>query len=608
MARIGKIVDMPKALEERDAPTVTLWNRVEGSPRTKNFERALRAEVRDALWMLTRQWQTAEFKGEDGGSPILVKMQAEIAQLSRFRAGNAAAVPLDTAMPLESQVEAQELALDVGGDKLGLDIRLAMGRRWLQLLAQLPSAAALRTLFLGRYAFDLPDRSRRDQAGICAHPSAQQSFAAVAGRAIDGYELYRNLVDGTGFDVPNLTQQQSDELSNAQLARGFVDWIRGVFLLPPEGGNPAWDASRFEYRFGCAAMTDAGEKKLVAEEYASGSVDWPVFDVNPGAAALGATEVSSGFACTTLPTPVTFPGMPNPRWWTMEDGRTNFGAIRPDTTDLAKLLFIEFGLLFSNDWFLAPLTTRAGSLVTVKGLMVTDSFGERVWSEPVDAAAPDERSRFSLFTLAANPGGAPDPTLLVGAAAPKVQESAPFEAVMLMRDEMANMVWAIEKTVPAPEGRGVSGADAGRETRAFHQSFVPPPAPGAPNVARDEARIRYDLMTEVPENWIPFVAAPDGRLQRATMLRMLSPQDMDKIRPCTSIMRPGLGPAGGGGFFVPQEEIPRAGAYVTRSFQRTRWIDGRVLVWIGARKQTGRGEGWSGLSFDRIVPKDNGSS
>jgi hypothetical protein len=607
MAKLGRIVDMPKALEEHQAPTVTAWNRIEGNPRTKNFERALRAEVRDALWMLTRQWQTAEFRGEDGGSPILVKMQMETAELSRFRAGSAAPAPLDAAAPLETQVEAQPLALDIGADTVGLDIRLAMGRRWLQLIAALPSAAALKQGFFDRYAFEAPDRSHRDQVGICAHPNAQQSFAAVAGRAIDGYALYRNLVDGTGFDVANLTQQQTDELTGAQLARVFVDWVSSVFLLPPGDDNPAWDASRFEYRFGCSAMTGAGEKKLTADEYASGTVDWHVFEMDPGAPDMGAAGAPSKVVRTTLPTPVTFPGMPHPRWWTMEDGRINFGAIRPDTTDLAKLLFIEFGLLFSNDWFLTPLTAPAGSLVTVKGLMVTDAFGERLWIEPVDAGAPDERSRFSLFTLAMKGGGAPDPMLLVGAAAPKVQESVPLEAVTLMRDEMANMVWAIEKTVPAPEGRGAAGADAGRETRAFHQRFVPPPPPNPPNAVTDEARISYELMTEVPEHWIPFVAAPQGRLQRATMLRILSPQDMDKIRPRTSLLRPGLGQAGGG-FFVPQEEVPRAGAHVTRGFQRTRWADGRVLVWIGARKQTGRGEGWSGLAFDRIVPKDNGRS
>ena len=55
------------ALRERRFPTVTVWNRLEGRPRTRDFDRALRAEVRDALWMLTRQWQLGEFRGDDAG-------------------------------------------------------------------------------------------------------------------------------------------------------------------------------------------------------------------------------------------------------------------------------------------------------------------------------------------------------------------------------------------------------------------------------------------------------------------------------------------------------------------------------------------------------------
>ncbi len=31
--------------------------------------------------------------------------------------------------------------------------------------------------------------------------------------------------------------------------------------------------------------------------------------------------------------------MPNPRWWTFEDGKVNFGSVNAATTDLAKLLF-----------------------------------------------------------------------------------------------------------------------------------------------------------------------------------------------------------------------------------------------------------------------------
>ena len=54
-----------------------------------------------------------------------------------------------------------------------------------------------------------------------------------------------------------------------------------------------------------------------------------------------------------------------------------------------------------------------------------------------------------------------------------------------------------------------------------------------------------------------------------------------------------------------EEEVPRSGVQVTQSFQRTRWHGGEVFVWLGVRKQTGRGEASSGLAFDRYRPKGN---
>ena len=50
-----------------------------------------------------------------------------------------------------------------------------------------------------------------------------------------------------------------------------------------------------------------------------------------------------------------------------------------------------------------------------------------------------------------------------------------------------------------------------------------------------------------------------------------------------------------------EEEVPRAGSALTQLFQRTRWTDGRVYVWIRVRRQTGRGEGTSGLRFDSLA-------
>ena len=39
------------------APAAVSWNRLEGRPRKEDFTRSLRAEIRDPLWMLCRQWQ-----------------------------------------------------------------------------------------------------------------------------------------------------------------------------------------------------------------------------------------------------------------------------------------------------------------------------------------------------------------------------------------------------------------------------------------------------------------------------------------------------------------------------------------------------------------------
>jgi hypothetical protein len=49
---------------------------------------------------------------------------------------------------------------------------------------------------------------------------------------------------------------------------------------------------------------------------------------------------------------------------------------------------------------------------------------------------------------------------------------------------------------------------------------------------------------------------------------------------------------------IAEEEIPRDGAVVTRSFQYARWFGGRSYLWLGRAKRTGRGEGSSGLRYD----------
>jgi len=123
----------------------------------------------------------------------------------------------------------------------------------------------------------------------------------------------------------------------------------------------------------------------------------------------------------------------------------------------------------------------------------------------------------------------------------------------------------------------------------------------------EEAKIRYEIMNAIPENWIPFIPAHvkdnnrEVQLQRAAMPRILdgNPDQPDKIRPRTALLQVGLKDKDP--YFIHEEEVPRAGIRVEQSFQRTRWNNGKVFVWFGVRKTTGRGEGSSGLGFDRIV-------
>src|SRR3954466_3608610 len=126
MPRPPVIAELPEALLQRRFPTVTVWNRLEGRPRTTEFDRELKAEVRDALWMLTRQWQLGEFRGSDAGSPVFAKLRVDSSTLTRYRPGDAGPVgPFDQATPLEAQVEQRPVPLRIGGRVASLDLRLA---------------------------------------------------------------------------------------------------------------------------------------------------------------------------------------------------------------------------------------------------------------------------------------------------------------------------------------------------------------------------------------------------------------------------------------------------------------------------------------------------
>src|SRR3954463_15035554 len=94
-------------------PAVIGWNRLEGRPRTEQYDRALRAEVRDALWFLTRQWQFGEFMGEDAGSPVEVRTSVRVDPLQHYAVKGGAGAAYDPNVPLETRVEREPVPFDI---------------------------------------------------------------------------------------------------------------------------------------------------------------------------------------------------------------------------------------------------------------------------------------------------------------------------------------------------------------------------------------------------------------------------------------------------------------------------------------------------------------
>src|SRR5258707_14010327 len=71
-------------------PQITAYNRLEPRARTEDFARSLRAEIRDPLWLLTRQWQMGELEAEDAGSAIDARMVTAQTHVDRVALGGGA--------------------------------------------------------------------------------------------------------------------------------------------------------------------------------------------------------------------------------------------------------------------------------------------------------------------------------------------------------------------------------------------------------------------------------------------------------------------------------------------------------------------------------------
>lgn len=600
-------------------PAILSWNRLEARPRTQNLNRALRAEVRDPLWFLARQWQVGEFEGEDTGSSIEMRVDMETVPINRYSLRKGQARPYDGLPPIEAIVERENVDFD-------LHLSLEAGRYWERLvrrrLEAAPAYAAaaidstIQAFKVGPNAALFALASTPEQL---SDGNLSRTLAAVrGGRMLNGEKLYQYFKAGN-LASTYLTLPSADLTTRVNNARtDFLAWFARTYNQPVSAADDAWAPSNLEYQAQFSAPASSGGRTvLTADEYAQGRMDWYSFDIETDATKSHASLRSAGSdsatierrTVTVLPGDLRFPGMPLARWWEFEDWKVDLGNIVADTTDVPKLLQAEFALLYSNDWMLLPHDVKVGSICNIRNIVVRDVFGQYTQVKAAGYGTADWQNwtMYNLTRRSATPTLA-DTRLFVPQAVVKTMESEPLEKVSFLRDEMANMVFAIESIIPDGMGAGRDGTEAATQLRNYLERTAPPYVPPAPPVAND-AEIEYKLGTTVPENWIPFIPVRLGsvtsheiQLRRAAMPRLIPGLPITRIRPRTDLLKEGYDPSipKWNAYYVFEEEVPRSGAIVTRTWQRTRGMDGKVYTWLGRRKQNGRGEVNSGLEYDII--------
>jgi hypothetical protein len=555
----------------------------------------LQARIYDPLWLLARQWQLGEFQGSDNGSPAMARWQGEVARLTRYGAtpGAGQGQPFDSAsMPLETLVEREPAQSEAGGTRK-LRFAADAGQHLLRMLDQQATSRSYREVFNTSYGFTpltAEERERLDTDSL-------RLLDLVGPRVPDGRKLHAALSPALRPAPPTkpalppgLGILPGDVREVMDAAQAWLQWYDTV-ISEPGGVNPSWSPPRMEYGFSVAARTGAGERVLRAQEYWGGQLDWHDFDVHE-AASLGAggDRDATTVTRTTIPAPVTYPGMPAARFWEFEDARVEFGAVSAGPEDLARMLLVEFALGYGNDWFVIPVDLATGSLCRTSSLVVTNTFGERfLIPSPQDAG--QRYAEWRMFQLSSvpqpgQPAAVGDPGLFL--LPPTVVSSLgarPIEEVLFLRDEMANMAWGVERVVESAGERPLN-----RFEQIPHE---------APEARRPQGGLLYKLASPVPNYWVPLLPVATSAGLRLRRGRVLEPDGaLEPVQAQGRVLNPDA--AGGDGLSIYEEEIPREGVRVTRGYRLARWQDGSTHLWIGRSKEVGRGEGSSGLRFDTL--------
>jgi hypothetical protein len=577
-----------RTIERFVGPSITYWVRGEPDPRSDATDALvvpLQARVRDPMWFLTRQWQFGEFEGADSGSPAYVALTERSGRLTGWAAAGGGGTSALTAAPIEAQTEREPFTPDVA-------TRVELGQVFEQLLTERGQVGLVGS-FRGAYAVSSVADDPADMAEV-------QFRAVVGDRAIDGVALAQAIAAAApGLPAAPVITDAGARAAVSLAIADFQAWVTATVGSVGTADPAAWVPAQLAYAFNVVGTGPSGlAVSLAATPGADGLVEWYAFDLAASPAGAPGAVVGRGPAPTTraiIPAHVRFRGAPNARFWDFEIAGTDLGSIIPDKRDVARLAIMDFVMVHANDWFVVPIDMAPGDLHQIDELVVHDVFGADTTVGRADrqAGSVGQWTMFTTTVVGQPPSTTADFFVLSPTAATTIERGTIVEAVAFARDEMANMVWALEQTTE----NAIGAPWPGHERDIAHNV----PASGAGPPSTSGAPLRYVIQDRVPEYWIPFLpvsidpAAGSVALERAAMLR----DDGTPIEPAGRILRPSS--LTGSPYRVPEEVIAPTGVRVKRVVARCRAIDGSTALWVMRERGPGTGEVNSALRFDQAV-------
>lgn len=363
-----------------------------------------------------------------------------------------------------------------------------------------------------------------------------------------------------------------------------------------------WSPEHLEYSF----SLKSSDATLTAKEYFGNNLDWYSFDL----ASIGEFwESADPILIEGKPAPLTFRGMPLQRWWSMEDSQVDLGKIKRPHLNFLTMLLLEFAFIYSHDWYVIPMQQPVGHLRRIDKFVAIDSFGVVTNVEPVIDKTPYKQG-WELFTL--SPASEKEPVdgrmFYLPNTLYHALESDPVEKVNLFRDEMANVVWAVEDRYENQAGVVINRNDEEIENipdfvrktlywDTMLQSLI------EENLIQDEGEpgnrfigpvAHYQPQSYVPRHWIPYQPA------------LSETQDLQLLRRSRTIKDVSVGPQYKGNFlseskYIFEHEVPRVGIMISRVIQMARDSSGARYTWRSRKKRPDRLHKSSGLRFDSLM-------